>query len=430
MLEQRGVHVDIISTRMPVRSKIVHDWAATRVAETTYLWPFEGVRELVQAAAVLLAAGPAKLSRCMKATLFARGLSAKERLTSAFLMLPAAKLARLTRERRLTHVHSHFAANSATTAMLAHLLTGVPYSVSAHGPLAHFGYNHENKWRYATFGIAITDLLRNELATDLGPVMPARFAVAPMGIEVEKYRRRTQYRAYDGKGPFRVFSCGRLNPCKGHHFLIRAAATLKEQGVPIHVRIAGVDDDANDTTKRSLEALIAELGLQSDVELLGGLSEGAVRDELESAHAFVLASYQEPLGVATMEAMAMSLPTIGTAAGGVPELIDTDVHGILVPPADPLALAAAIQRLAGNPALCHRLRRAGRARIEAKFYVARSADTLICLIRGLPADPIERPAVGDESLIRVIDPADVAATAEGEAETEAGADAASLARVS
>jgi len=78
-----------------------------------------------------------------------------------------------------------------------------------------------------------------------------------------------------------------------------------------------------------------------------------------------------------MEAMSMGVPTIGTDAGGVPELISSGRDGLLVPPKRPDLLAQTIAALAGDPARCQALSQAGRARIVAGFSSARGAETLV-----------------------------------------------------
>ena len=113
------------------------------------------------------------------------------------------------------------------------------------------------------------------------------------------------------------------------------------------------------------------LGLAPWVTLLGAVSEAEVHQALLAAHVFALASWHEPLGVALMEAMACQVPTIGTAAGGVAELITDGADGVLVPPKSPPAMAAAIMRLVGDPALARRLGSAGRQRVVAGFGARR-----------------------------------------------------------
>ena len=108
----------------------------------------------------------------------------------------------------------------------------------------------------------------------------------------------------------------------------------------------------------------------------GAVDGGTVREKLLNAHAFVLASWSEPLGVAYMEAMACGVPTFGTDAGGVPELIEDGVTGVLVPPRNPGLLARALRDFAANPDFAQRLSAAGRAEVEARFSSRRGAETL------------------------------------------------------
>jgi glycosyltransferase involved in cell wall biosynthesis len=371
-----GAEPHVVSTRPPAASQACHAWAAERAAQTYYLWPLSAV-DGARVSRVLARAGPRRLARCLRATAFAAGVAARERAVQAALLAPAAKLVAWMHACDLHHVHAHFASSVATLAMLAHELGGVSYSISAHGDLSLTGGNQRNKWRHAAFGIAITDILRRGLRAELGDAAPAQIAIAPMGVEVERFARGQPYVPYDGSGPFRVFSCGRLTPDKGHEYLVRAVAKMCDAGVDVSLRIAGVDYVAGDANKRALEALISSLGVADRVTLLGAVDEPRVRAELEQAHAFALASIAEPLGVATMEAMAMQVPPVVTDAGGVPELVTSGVHGLLVPPRDAGALATALRTLRDDPALCRRLGDAGRARVAAEFHARRSAEVLV-----------------------------------------------------
>lgn len=142
-----------------------------------------------------------------------------------------------------------------------------------------------------------------------------------------------------------------------------------------HLKIAGADDSKG-RYQHELEALIMQLDLQEAVQLLGAVSEEQVRQGLEQAHIFALASLHEPLGVAIMEAMAMELPVVVTGAGGVPELINDGVEGILVPPHDPEEMARALERVARNPAFAASLTAPARAKVITGFQSDRSARAL------------------------------------------------------
>jgi glycosyltransferase involved in cell wall biosynthesis len=86
---------------------------------------------------------------------------------------------------------------------------------------------------------------------------------------------------------------------------------------------------------------------------------------------FVLPSLSEGLSSAILEAMATSLPIVATAVGGIPELVEDGDNGLLVAPADPAALARAIERLADNPEESQRMGLRGRERMEEQFTLER-----------------------------------------------------------
>lgn len=368
-LRARGVEPVLLSTRPPPPGLVSHDWSAEAAAQTTYL-----VRTTPSALLDLLPLPLGELPGAMRGepAAWARDLA---------LALPAARrLLRLARARGIGHVHVHSCANAATIAALAFRMGGPRYSLTLHGPLQDYGRGQRFKWRHAAFATVITEKLRDEVTSALAGDLPARISVQPMGVDVERMARSQPWQPPQPGGPIRVVSCARLNPVKGHQDLLEAVHLLRGRGHDVHLTIAGEDDDGGTGFRRVLEARIEELGLGACVTLLGAVSEDEVRRTLLSAHVFALASWHEPLGVALMEAMACEVPTIGTAAGGVAELITDGVDGLLVPPKSPPDLAEAILRLAADPALSRRLAAAGRARVVEGFSAARGAETLIRMI--------------------------------------------------
>jgi colanic acid/amylovoran biosynthesis glycosyltransferase len=155
---------------------------------------------------------------------------------------------------------------------------------------------------------------------------------------------------------------GRVHHGKGHDVTIRSVARLRERGRDVRLTIAGAGPEL-----RSLQRLVDELHLGGAVEFVGSASEDEVITLLRTADAFVLASRFEALGVAYMEAMALGIPTIGTDAGGVGEVITHGHDGLLVPPNDEERLAAAISRLMDDPESRRRLARNGRQTIVDRF---------------------------------------------------------------
>lgn len=376
--------VDLVTTREPPPAIVSHSWSEEARQLTEVLFPMS-FAEYLSAAGKIILAGPATWGRIINTILTAQVPNLKERLQLVALSLVGAKFASLAQSKNWDHVHVHSCANTANIALFAHLITGLPYSMTLHGPLHDYGSNQPAKWRHAAFVIVITQKIFDEVTAELGDNIPQPLQIAPMGVEVEKFTRDADkpYVAYNksDENPARLFACGRLNFCKGHQDLIHAVGLLKDRGYNVHLDIAGEDEQGGTGFHQDLEVMINKLGLQEEVTLLGAVSEQVVRDHLQAAHIFVLASLGEPLGVAYMEAMAMQTPTIGTDAGGVRELIDHETDGLLVKPENPNELADVITQILDDANLAQRLSDGGRDKIANQFSSKRSAEVIVNNIR-------------------------------------------------
>lgn len=383
-LQDLGLELQLISTRRPPLGLKAASWSDQAQRQTTYLFPPSPAmlrRSLLQ----LLQAGPRAWYTCISRVAQAQDLDGKplplrQKLRLMALLLPAAGLAYHSQQQGWRHVHVHSCADAANVAMFAAVLAPLTYSLTLHNPLSVYGPNQPQKWRSARFALVITEKIYHDVVKQLAGSLPPRLAIAPMGVDCDRFVRSQPYQAYSGTGPVRLFSCGRLNPCKGHQNLIAAVSQLRRQGLDVSLVIAGEDDQGGSGYRSVLEALVRSLDLDRAVTLLGAVSEETVQQHLEQAHAFVLASSEEPLGVAIMESMAMAVPTIATDAGGVPELIENGVDGLLVPPGDVEALTAAIAHLLQDVALAQRLSSAGPRKIVAKFSHRRSASAIATLL--------------------------------------------------
>lgn len=382
-LQALGIQPELVSTRRPLQRLVAHTWSQSAARETAYLFP-PAAGLVAGALAELLRAGPRAWLRCLRGIASAEAAGVPGRLRLMVLLFLGAELAGLARRRGWRHVHVHSCADTANIAMFASLLSGISYSLTLHGGLHDYGPNQKNKWRHAAFGVVITKKLKAELEALLAGFLPPALALAPMGVDMEALQRSQPYEPWPGAGTFNIFSCGRLNPCKGHDDAVRALALLRSRGIDARLTIAGQDDTAGCAYRKMLDTLIGELQLEGCVRLLGAVAEDVVRQGLEASHAFVLASLHEPLGVAIMEAMAMGLPVVVTREGGVPELVQHEADGLLVDARAPEQIAAALARLAGDPALATRLGAAGRQTVAGRFHSGVSACAIAEGVRKLP----------------------------------------------
>jgi len=387
-LEELGIEADLVSTRRP--RLICHDWSERAMSLTHYLVPFS-LRDVGLSLRALWRGGPKALARCLLVPLETKDVSVKQRLRLAALVLVGGRFAALARERGWSQLHVLSAGDAAYVAAFASHLTGIDYSLTLLASLEGYGPNQREKWRGASFALVMSRKLLAEVEQQLGDVAPEKILIAPMGVDLEQARRSTPYRPWQAGEVCRIYTCGRLHPVKGHKFLLNAIALLVQQGRQVRLEIAGEEEGVSGY-RQALGEQLRELGIEGSVELLGAVSEHIHRQKLEAAHLFVLASLDEGISVAAMEAMAMETPVVVTDVGGMRELIEPDVDALMVPAQDPAALAAAMQRILGDAELSRRLSQRSRQKVAREFHHRRGAEALAACL-GVEAEP-SSPGVG------------------------------------
>jgi glycosyltransferase involved in cell wall biosynthesis len=385
-MREWGVPLTIFSTRKPpaqVRAR--HAFADAAEAETVYLWPSPLGRALTS---VLWAMARHPLG-FLKAAWMGMTLPVDNRPAAKSvlpLLVPATIFARECARGDISRLHSHTCSNSAVLCMMVKRILGIPFSMTLNANIEWWGGAMAEKFADADFTIAITQWLLDEMHRDYPGLKPSQALLGRIGVDTHQWVPAA-LNGSNGRvaGAIRLMTVGRLDTCKGHDDLLRAVKLLVDSGKDVSLRIAGAGPE-----REALEQLRAEFGLVDRVQFLGSLPESRVIEELKTADLFVLASHAEPLGVVFMEAMALAVPTIGTAAGGVSEIISSGSDGLLVPPKNPSALADAISSLMSDETRRKRLGEAGREKIVREFDSRIGAATLYERLLGQPA-PFRRP---------------------------------------
>ena len=253
-----------------------------------------------------------------------------------------------------THlVHADFLGLTAGRACRVPVLASTKHGFNPFRESRLFARLDRTLGRLADPHIAISHGLARYLADTEG-FAEAAFAVVHYGIEAGP-----QPAPYQGP-PGRLLCVGRLIPIKGHDVLLRACARARATVPGLELELAGAGP-LEETLRQRSEAL----GLSGAVRFLGRVSP--IGTAIESSPVVVVPSLGEGFGMVALEAMERGRAVIASDVGGLPELVVDGETGLIVPRADPEALAAAIVQLAGDPARAAAMGAAGRVRARAAF---------------------------------------------------------------
>jgi glycosyltransferase involved in cell wall biosynthesis len=197
----------------------------------------------------------------------------------------------------------------------------------------------------------------------------ARFAVIPNGVDLERFatpvppcRMRDEFDI--PRGAPLVGVVARLEPEKGHRYLVEAMPMILETAPDAWLAIVGEGSEAD-----ALRAQAASLGGRASERIIFTGRRDDVSAVLADLTVAALPSLREAQGISILEAMARRRPVVASAVGGIPEVITDGVDGLLVPPADPSALAAAIGSLLADPSLSERIGEAGFRTVAERFSI-------------------------------------------------------------
>lgn len=284
-----------------------------------------------------------------------------------------AQMRRLFRERKFDVVHTHNTYPH-LYASIAAKLAGVPVVVNTrHGQRAGHGWKSRIQFRWTARLVDRIIAVSDDAA---------QLCVAADGIPAKKVQRiwngidLTDFAMTGPASQPIAISVARLSAEKDFPTLLRAVPNVLKQVPEFRLKIVGGGPE-----RERLDALIRELGLSEQVQLLGERTD--VPQLLTEAGFFVSSSLTEGISLTLLEAMAVGLPVVATAVGGNPEIVVPGETGELVPAGDSLSLAAAIVTMCRNPSQWSTMGARGRARVAEHFDVRRMAKDYEQLYRNL-----------------------------------------------
>jgi glycosyltransferase involved in cell wall biosynthesis len=362
-LRARGFRIETASINPPDRP--LHRLPVLEAAEagaTHYIKDGKNLRALWHAFTTALSQ-PAAVFRGLAAILRLPNLTLRQRSRWLFYLVEALLVGRWMRSRSLRHLHVHFGGAVASVGYLASIVWQIPFSLTIHGPeeLLNTGaYQLREKLMQASFVFCISDFCRSQLCQLTHPSQWSKFSVIRLGVDPAQLM--PPHPARKAASPLQLVCTGRLVAAKGHRILLEAIKLLRDRGVHLHATLIGDGPE-----RAPLENFVRLYGLQNAVTFTSALSHAETLFRVRNSDLFVLASFAEGIPVALMEAMSFGVPCISTTIAGIPELISSGQDGLLVPPANSSALAAAIESLAQDSALRAFLGHSARRRIFREY---------------------------------------------------------------
>lgn len=276
-------------------------------------------------------------------------------------------------------IHINVSANASTyrkvvVAAVASTL-GIPYVVHLHsGEFGHFwdtcnGFTRRRidaLFTKAKFVIVLGQMWSDLVVTRL-PALADRIVVLPNSTRAQRPRRHSD-------GPVKILFLGRLGPAKGIEELLDSFEIIRHRN-DWRATLAG------DGAVAETRALLERLGLAERVKVPGWLDDDGVTAELQVADILVLPSLVENLPMCVVEAFAYGLAVVCTPVGSLPEIVEHERTGLLVPVKNASALASALERLLTDSALRARLGIQARAQHALRLEIGAYVDKLVAVWR-------------------------------------------------
>lgn len=349
LLEKRGVKIHIISMRKP-RENFTHKSVKEIKADVSYL--------------------PSELDDCMeklfgttdmeawlkdprynvdheykqRADIIQERYSAnKTDATLKHLLQAEYIIEKILPDSNITHIHAHFAHSPTSVARNVSLLSGLPFSFTAHAKDIYTQASEKiaDKIGSAEFAVTCTGYNCKYLQNISPEGKPIHKVYHGIDLSLFSSNRTTE-----AKSPYNILTVARFTTKKGIPTILKALKELDSRGIDFNYRIVGEGDER----KKTLE-MVTELGISHRVEWLGTRPHEEVLEEYKKADLFTLGCEIAPNGDrdgipnVLAESMAMSVPIVTTDISGIPELIENGKSGLLVSPKDHIAMADAMEKM-------------------------------------------------------------------------------------
>lgn len=273
----------------------------------------------------------------------------------------------LLQEPAIRHLHGHFAHSPTSVTMFASLLSGLPFSFTAHAKDIYTSNPKQLKEKIDNANFVVTCTQHNaQYLNSIAPDSETPVHCIYHGIDLELFQH--QQEKIQPHPPYRLFTVARLTEKKGLPTIYQALSLLKKRGLPFKHTLIGDGDD-----REKLQNLIQNLDLSDQCCWLGTQTHDEVLKQFKQSDLFILGCEiakngdRDGIPNVLVESLAMGVPALSTQVSAIPEVLLHEKTGLTVPPSDPQAMAQAIVTLLENSALRKTVIQEGKLWVEKQF---------------------------------------------------------------
>jgi glycosyltransferase involved in cell wall biosynthesis len=369
-LANKGLEFEIFSLK-PCKDKVIHPEAVNLMNKTIYIKVHQLMSSLVY-----IIFHPIKTCKAFCYVLSTYFFNPPELLKALYVFLECLYIARVIKKKSISHIHSHWATIPTTAAVILNKLTEASFSFTAHAWDIFVSQNGlADKISIAKFAVTCTDYNRKFLNNFSKNSKTDKLYLNYHGIDLEKLQMRLDTNPPSQR--LNILAIGRLVEQKGFEYLITACDILQNKGIDFRCSIVG-----SGPLEKKLKLQIENYKLQEKIIFLATKTQEEIKKLFKETTIFIQPSViakngdRDGIPNVILESLAYGVPVIATEVSGIPEAIINAKTGILVKPADPTALANAIEQLWTDKQMQLEFSKNGRDLVQDKFDVYKNAQEL------------------------------------------------------
>lgn len=368
LLEKMGFTMRLFPMRQP-RESFCHASVKEIQAQVDYL-PTElllDFHRLLRPNIFLATKKPKQFKETLRTA--AEGVSKGKELATLKHLLQAGYLTNnhLERDNNIAQLHGHFAHSPTSVTMFASLLSGIPFSFTAHAKDIYTSDKEKirKKIAHAQFVVTCTRHNKEYLQTIAGNC-PTPIHCIYHGIDLNLFRQ-TALRPVT-HNPYKILTVARMTQKKGLPTIYKALARLQQKGIQFQHTLIGDGDD-----REKILALISSLGLEGQCRWIGTQTHEEVLVHFKASDLFVLGCEiaengdRDGIPNVLVESLAMGVPALSPNVSAIPEILIDGKTGMTVPPSQPEYLEKAMLRMLTDEKLRRRLIAGGQQRVKENF---------------------------------------------------------------